>query len=82
MAFYAEQVLICTGKKDWKSRIEDEDDAMLLRQLKGLLTRGGKYADVRAFQSDIRCILGADFSIAVPQCAVDKRLVPCYEIAI
>ncbi|KXS96008.1 hypothetical protein AC578_3911 [Pseudocercospora eumusae] len=45
MASYAEQVLICTGKNDWKSRIEDEEDAVLVRQLKGFLTRGGKYAD-------------------------------------
>ncbi|KXT17965.1 hypothetical protein AC579_9589 [Pseudocercospora musae] len=45
MASYAEQVLICTGKKDWKSRIEDEEDAVLVRQLKAYLTRGGKHAD-------------------------------------
>lgn len=47
MAAYAEQVLICTGKEDWKSRIEDEEDAVLVHQLKKNLTRGGKYVDVR-----------------------------------
>lgn len=43
---YAEQLLISTGRSDWKSRIEDDEDAKLLKQLKGLLGRGGKYSDV------------------------------------
>ncbi|KAK4504934.1 hypothetical protein PRZ48_002897 [Zasmidium cellare] len=45
MAAYAEQVLISTGKDDWKSRIEDEEDAVLVNQLKKNLTRGGKFVD-------------------------------------
>ncbi|KAL1306350.1 hypothetical protein AAFC00_005065 [Neodothiora populina] len=45
MAPYTEQVLISTGKPDWKSRIEDEDDAHLLQGLKKLLGRGGRFAD-------------------------------------
>jgi hypothetical protein len=44
---YAEQVLIATGRSDWKSRIEEDEDAVLLQQMKGLLGRGGKYSDVR-----------------------------------
>lgn len=46
MAAYAEQVLISTGRPDWSSRIEDEPDAVLVRQLKKFLGRGGKYSDV------------------------------------
>ena len=46
MAAYAEQVLISTGRNDWKSRIEEEDEAVLVKQLKLYLTRGGKYSDV------------------------------------
>ena len=48
MAPYAEQVLICTGQRDWKSRIEDENDGdNLAADLKELLGRGGIYSDVR-----------------------------------
>lgn len=46
MPTYAEQVLICTGKEDWKSKIEDEDDGLLVKELKKLLGRNGKFSDV------------------------------------
>jgi hypothetical protein len=47
MAAYAEQVVICTGQRDWKSRIEDENDGdNLSADLKELLGRGGMYSDV------------------------------------
>lgn len=85
MAAYAEQILICTGKEDWKSRIEDEEDAVLVNQLKKNLTRGGKYVDVRgiaiiALHADRLCIVDllADETccsdIAVPQ-RLDHKLV-------
>lgn len=45
MAVYAEQVLVSTGRDDWKSRIEEEDEADFVRELKGLLGRGGKFCD-------------------------------------
>ncbi|PNS14416.1 hypothetical protein CAC42_3702 [Sphaceloma murrayae] len=45
IASYAENILISTGRSDWKSRIEDDDDAVLVRELKKLIGRGGKYAD-------------------------------------
>ncbi|KAH9832784.1 Altered inheritance of mitochondria protein 32 [Teratosphaeria destructans] len=53
MPSYAEQVLISTGRSDWKSRIEDDDDggggggpdAAVVKQLKAFFTRGGKYMD-------------------------------------
>jgi hypothetical protein len=52
MASYAEQVLICTGQSDWKSRIEEERDGdNLAADLKELLGRGGLYADVCPFSS-------------------------------
>lgn len=51
MAAYAQHLLICTGQRDWTSRIEDDgkgtawgDLARGLKQLKG---RGGRFADVR-----------------------------------
>ncbi|KAL1964242.1 hypothetical protein VTN77DRAFT_7200 [Rasamsonia byssochlamydoides] len=49
MAAYTQQVLISTGKQDWTSRIEEdgvgESWGSLARGLKGLVGRGGKYAD-------------------------------------
>jgi len=48
MAAYAEQVLISTGRGDWSSRIEEEEDAVLARGLKDLLGRNGKFSNVRS----------------------------------
>ncbi|KAI2894588.1 hypothetical protein CBS76997_9103 [Aspergillus niger] len=49
MAAYAQQLLICTGQRDWTSRIEEDGQGQnwgeLVRGLKSLLGRGGKYAD-------------------------------------
>ncbi|KAK8034338.1 Sucraseferredoxin-like protein [Apiospora rasikravindrae] len=46
MASYAEQLLICTGKDDWPSRIEEENSGdNLAADLKELLGRGGLYSD-------------------------------------
>ena len=47
MASYAEQVLISTGRSNWKSRIEEEEEeGVLVRQLKAYLGPKGKYSDV------------------------------------
>ncbi|KAF2274235.1 uncharacterized protein EI97DRAFT_422724 [Westerdykella ornata] len=47
MAPYTEQVVICTGKDDWSSRIEDEqsDSGDFLRGIKGIIGRGGQAFD-------------------------------------
>ncbi|RDL35412.1 Sucraseferredoxin-like protein [Venustampulla echinocandica] len=46
MSPYAEQVLICTGQGDWTSKIEEESSGdNLAADIKGLLGRGGIYAD-------------------------------------
>ncbi|KAM3530740.1 hypothetical protein NHJ13051_001180 [Beauveria bassiana] len=46
IAGYAEQVLICTGKDDWPSKIEEENGGdNLAADLKELFGRGGTYAD-------------------------------------
>ncbi|PYH49881.1 sucrase/ferredoxin-like domain-containing protein [Aspergillus saccharolyticus JOP 1030-1] len=49
MAAYAQQLLVCTGQRDWTSRIEDDGQGeswgALVRGLKGLLGRGGQFAD-------------------------------------
>lgn len=47
IASYAEQVLVCTGKSDWTSRIEEDDSGdNLAADLKELIGRGGAYSDV------------------------------------
>ncbi|KAI1736687.1 Sucrase/ferredoxin-like-domain-containing protein [Xylaria scruposa] len=46
MASYAEQVLICTGRNDWPSRIEEDNSGdNLAADLKELIGRGGTYSD-------------------------------------
>ncbi|KAI9934136.1 hypothetical protein MW887_005209 [Aspergillus wentii] len=49
MAAYAQQLLICTGQRDWTSRIENDGEnegwGGLARGLKRLMGRGGRYAD-------------------------------------
>ncbi|KAG4417622.1 hypothetical protein IFR04_009267 [Cadophora malorum] len=46
MAPYAEQVLICTGKDDWLSKIEDENSGdNLAADIKELMGRGGMFSD-------------------------------------
>nr|POE84606.1 altered inheritance of mitochondria protein 32 [Quercus suber] len=45
MPTYAEQVLICTGKEDWASNIEDEADGLLVKELKNMLSLKGKFRD-------------------------------------
>ncbi len=51
MAPYAQQILICTGKDDWSSRIEDDEVSVMARGLKGLFGRGGKFSDVCSLSS-------------------------------
>ena len=47
MAAYSEQVLICTGKQDWMSRIEEENSGdNLAADIKELMGRGGIHSDV------------------------------------
>ncbi|KAL2828292.1 Sucrase/ferredoxin-like-domain-containing protein [Aspergillus cavernicola] len=49
MAAYAQQIVICTGQRDWTSRIEDDGKGQswgeVVRGVKGLMGRGGLYAD-------------------------------------
>ncbi|PVH84717.1 Sucraseferredoxin-like protein [Cadophora sp. DSE1049] len=46
MAPYAEQVLICTSKDDWLSKIEDENSGdNLAADIKELMGRGGVFSD-------------------------------------
>ncbi len=44
---YYEHVLVCTGKDDWPSRIEDDNSGdNLAADLKELFGRGGVFSDV------------------------------------
>ena len=46
MPTYTDHVVICTGKTDWESRIEDEKEPNLARGLKTLLGLKGRLHDV------------------------------------
>lgn len=76
MAAYAEQVLICTGKNDWMSRIEEENSGdNLAADLKELMGRGGVYSDVLLHIPLIHGRVTKNL-IAIPQRVPHKRLVP------
>jgi len=49
MATYAEQVVIHTGRSDWASRIEDDENLPIVKKLKEELGRNGRYSNVRYF---------------------------------
>ncbi|EFX03927.1 sucrose cleavage family protein [Grosmannia clavigera kw1407] len=60
---YNEQVIVCTGKDDWPSRIEDDNSGdNLAADLKELFGRGGKYSDPFHNVS----VLNASFAPSVP----------------
>lgn len=50
MVGYAQQLVVCTGQRDWTSRIEDDGKDQgwgnLVRGLKSLMGRGGPYLNV------------------------------------
>ena len=76
MAAYAEQVLMCTGKDDWMSRIEEENSGdNLAADLKELMGRGGVYSDVLL---QFRLTHGSvtDGFVALSQCIPHERLFP------
>ena len=43
---YAQHIVICTGRDDWPSRIEDEEGPNLAKELKALLGPKGRFHDV------------------------------------
>ena len=44
---YAQHVLVCTGKSDWPSRIEEDNSGdNLAADLRELVGRGGAFSDV------------------------------------
>lgn len=63
---YAEQVLICTGKDDWESKIEEENGGdNLAADLKELFGRGGEYRDVSQVRGSQLHFLSCLFKTAI-----------------
>ncbi|KAL1881929.1 Altered inheritance of mitochondria protein 32 [Diaporthe australafricana] len=61
---YSEQVLVCTGKDDWPSRIEEDNSGdNLAADLKELFGRGGVYSDPFHNIS----VLNSSFASSVPR---------------
>jgi hypothetical protein len=76
MAPYSEQILICTGQRDWKSRIEDENDGdNLAADLKELLGRGGIYSDVCLYF----LLHAIQYFAHVHHCARTTKLIAVYD---
>jgi hypothetical protein len=46
MPAYAEQVIISTGRTDWRSRIQEDDDSAFVNQLAKFTGPKGKFSDV------------------------------------
>ncbi|MCJ1401422.1 hypothetical protein MMC11_004635 [Xylographa trunciseda] len=42
---YAQHIVICTGRDDWPSRIENDEDPNLAKELKGLIGPKGQFHD-------------------------------------
>jgi hypothetical protein len=53
MAAYSEQVILCTGKEDWHSNIEQDEGptGAFVKGLKGVIGKGGQAFDVCSFPS-------------------------------
>ena len=70
MAAYSEQVILCTGKDDWHSNIEQEDGATgaFVKGLKGVIGKGGDAFDVCSFPAskfDETMLTGAHISHSI-----------------
>ncbi|KAH7363064.1 putative mitochondrial translation optimization protein [Plectosphaerella cucumerina] len=75
MSPYAEQVLICTGRDDWPSRIEDDDSGdNLAADLKELFGRGGEFRDPFHNVS----ILNASFPSSIPRQRAELQTTSVY----
>ncbi|OLN85035.1 Altered inheritance of mitochondria protein 32 [Colletotrichum chlorophyti] len=75
VAAYAEQVLVCTGRDDWASRIEEEHNGdNLAADLKELFGRGGTYTDPWHNVS----ILNASFPSSVPRSRSELQTTSAY----
>ncbi|KAK3370182.1 Sucrase/ferredoxin-like-domain-containing protein [Podospora didyma] len=72
---YAQQVLICTGKDDWPSKIEeDTSDDNLAADLRELVGRGGAYSDPHHNIS----ALNASFPSSVPKLRSELQITSAY----
>lgn len=70
MPAYAEQVIISTGRSDWKSRIQEDQDSVLVNQMAKFTGPKGKFSDVCDYHQhssmhtmSLTCLL-----LAIPQC--------------
>ncbi len=61
---YAQHVVVRTGRDDWGSRIEEEEESVkgtgvnFARSLRGLVGRGGKFFDVCTYVGGLGSLLG------------------------
>lgn len=79
---YKEQVLVCSGRADWASKVEEEEGVVgdVVRALKGMFGKGGQFRDVSFFSpslllsSGVRvpgaCILGGARGARLAACVL------------
>ena len=53
MPAYIEHVIFSTGRTDWTSRIEDDEGLDVVKKMKSMLTRDGKYSNVSKSLDDV-----------------------------
>ena len=80
MPAYALQVIVSTGRTDWKSRIQDDEDSALVNQLAKFTGPKGKYSDVRTHLNTtiMRDMLLTRLLIAIPQCIRHQLIHPAH----
>lgn len=79
MPAYAEQVIISTGRSDWKSRIQEDEDSVLVNQMAKLTGPKGKFSDVCDYHKDPSPLYSMSLNrsfIAIPQCVCHQLVNP------
>lgn len=84
MPAYALQVIVSTGRTDWKSRIQDDEDSALVNQLAKLTGPKGKYFDV-CLASPLHNSVMPNRSltrllVAIPQCIRNQLINPAHSL--
>lgn len=64
MPAYTEHVIFSTGRTNWTSRIEDDEGLDVVKKMKSLLTRDGKYSEVsNSLSNALFCFCCALFNV-------------------
>jgi hypothetical protein len=83
MPAYALQVVVSTGRTDWKSRIQEDEDSALVNQLAKFTGPKGKFSDVRPLSNT--CIMPnlslTRLLVAISQCIRHQLINPAHSFS-